>query len=245
MPYHEAVALRAVPWKDQHLIVTLFVRNTGRVEAMVFGSRSFKSKLKRIYFMPLNQLTVSFAPVRRTGGLPMLSECQFRCLPKLGVDPVSNMYRQFVAELLINLIQEQSNEVHVWELLEQYAKWLCSEQRRGLYPGTVWFLIQLCEHLGVGNIKSEEILVTQMPTSALESSSGKSLIQKLDQMKYLVLGEADTVSIDTPHRLAVLKGISGHLLTSFGLTRPLKTLEYFEEQKLKMAGATKPPTSEG
>jgi hypothetical protein len=155
------------------------------------------------------------------------------------------MYRQFVAELLINLIQEQSNEIRVWELLEEYVKWLCSEKRRGMYPGTVWFLIQLCERLGVGLSKPEEILGAHLSTSALASSSTQVLIQKLDQIKSLVLGEADALSIDSEHRLAVLKGITQHLLASFGLTRPLKTLEYFEEQKQKLAGFTKPPTSEG
>lgn len=226
----EAFTLRAVAWQDRHLIVSLFTCKEGRLEAVAYGSRSSKGRVSQIYFHPLNCISVTFAAKQSTTGLRSLNECSFIELPLLVSDPLRQMYRQFVAELLVVILHEGCPQPNLWDLLRTYTSWL-GHVRQGLYAGTLWLLVHFAEQLGIGLDIDHMSLNLKQANRALSPRDLSELAESILQLKEQKLEESNELIIQSALRLSVIEIVAQHLLESLGNAQPLRTLLYFAELK--------------
>ncbi len=142
-----AIVLSALKYGDSSLIVKAFTASDGLKSYLLKGVLSSKKgKLKAAYFQPLTQLEIT-AVHKNKGTLERMKEVKVRHPYKtIHADIVKNSLVLFLAEMLVNSIQEQEENKNLYAYLEHALLWL--DNNEAIANFHILFLLNLCQYLG-------------------------------------------------------------------------------------------------
>lgn len=107
----KAIVLRAIRFKDNDLIITVYSKELGRQDYIVRCGKSRKSRFKISQFQPLSLLEVT-ANHKAKSTLNKLSDCKVDVATQMiQLDPIKRSIATFLAEFLYRTIKEvEENE---------------------------------------------------------------------------------------------------------------------------------------
>ncbi|MEO9512326.1 MAG: DNA repair protein RecO [Flavobacteriaceae bacterium] len=143
----KAIVLSSLKYGDTSLIVKAYTASDGLKSYLLKGVLSSKkSKIKAAYFLPLMQLEI-VADHRNKGTLESIREVKVSSPYKsLHTDIVKNSIVLFLAEMLLNSIQEQEQDKSVFNYLEYALFWL--DEQGSISNFHLLFLLNLTKYLG-------------------------------------------------------------------------------------------------
>lgn len=224
----EAITLRATPWQDKHLIVSLFTEKEGRVDAIAYGSRSGRSRIRSVYFLPLNLIEVVYANRRPSSGLRQIGECSFVLVPVSDqLSPLKTMYRQLLLEIYGRLIREEYPSPELYGCLRDFVRWFAEADSK-LYTGVMWLLWNSSRLSGVGPDETWlSRLLLQIGRSA--ACSPEQFSGYFSALTACPVSELPANPILGPERMAALRALGEHLLAQFGVKEEIRSLDYFPQ----------------
>ncbi|MET1258736.1 MAG: DNA repair protein RecO [Flavobacteriaceae bacterium] len=143
----KAIVLSSLKYGDTSLIVKAFTVSDGLKSYLLKGVLTSKrGKLKAAQFMPLTQLEL-VATHKNKGTLERIREAKV-------INPYTSLHTQieknsivlFVAELLVNSIQEQEQDESLYHYLEYALFWLDNHDAVANFH--ILFLLNLSKYLG-------------------------------------------------------------------------------------------------
>jgi len=144
----KAIALQSLKYGDSSLIVKLFTQKNGIQSYLIKGVlKSKKGKIKPAYFQLLSQLQIvaSFNPKR---SLQVLKEVQvlhpYKTIP---FDIVKQTICMFLAEVMSNSIQEEEENLPLYQYVENSLLWLDTHPKAINFH--LLFLLNMLKYLGV------------------------------------------------------------------------------------------------
>lgn len=143
----KAIVLNAIKYGDSNLIVKCYTELEGSKSYLLRGVLSSKKgKLKTAYFQPLTQLKI-VANHNNKGTLNSIKEVQVINHYKT---VFTNITKQsivfFLSEVLTYSIQEEENNVELYQFLEASLGWLDSNEKIANFH--LYFLLNLTKYLG-------------------------------------------------------------------------------------------------
>ena len=143
----KAIVLSSLKYGDTSLIVKAYTASDGLKSYLLKGVLTSKrGKLKPAYFLPLMQLEL-VANHRNKGTLESIREVKVSMPYKtLHTDIVKNSIVLFLAEMLVNSIQEQEQDVGLFNYLEYALFWLDEHHPDPNFHNL--FLLNLTKYLG-------------------------------------------------------------------------------------------------
>ena len=143
----KAIVISTIKYRDTSLIVKLYTKEVGLVSYLLKGIlKSKKGKLKAAYFLPLTQLTIVSSHNEKRS-LQNLKEAQVNYVYKsIHTSMVKQSIVLFLSEVLGNAIQEQENNVLLYDYLENSLKWFDSHQDVSNFH--LLFMLNLTKFLG-------------------------------------------------------------------------------------------------
>lgn len=143
----KAIILQSIKYGDKKYILKLFTRQNGLVTAAASVGKSPSSKIKPASIMPLNLMDIEII-LKQNKEIHQLTEasCYHICtdistsLSKLSI-------AQFLNEILIKSLKEQTGNVHLYELIETCFKFL-NDMESGFENLHLYFMIELTKYLG-------------------------------------------------------------------------------------------------
>lgn len=143
----KAIVLSSLKYGDTSLIVRMFTRSDGLKSYLLKGVLSAKrGKLKSAYFLPLMQLEI-VASHKNKGSLERILEAKVLVPYKsLHTNVVKNSVVLFLAEMLGNSIQEQEQDLALFNYLEYGLLWLDEHELNPNFH--LVFLLNLTKYLG-------------------------------------------------------------------------------------------------
>ena len=208
----KAIVLSSLKYGDTSLIVKAFTESDGLKSYLLKGVlASKKGKLKAAYFQPLTQLELT-ANHKNKGTLETIREVKVRYLYKtLHTNIIKNSLVLFLAEMLSNSIQEEQQNISLYEYLEHSIDWMDSNE--GVANFHLLFLLNLTKYLGFYPEESEttynyfDLLEGQF----ISAPSLNPLIQKEDIISFKkLLG----INFDTLKKIKIVKANRESLLKS-------------------------------
>ncbi|MDC6365326.1 MULTISPECIES: DNA repair protein RecO [Flavobacteriaceae] len=143
----KAIVLSSLKYGDTSLIVKAYTASDGLKSYLLKGVlTSKKGKLKPAYFLPLMQLEV-VANHKNKGTLESIREAKV-IVPyrTLHTDVIKNSMVLFLAEMLVNSIQEQEQDQSLYNYLEYSLLWMDEHLPDPNYH--ILFLLNLTKFLG-------------------------------------------------------------------------------------------------
>lgn len=143
----KAIVLSSLKYGDTSLIVKAYTASDGLKSYLLKGVLTSKrGKVKAAYFLPLMQLEI-VANHRNKGTLESIKEVKVSVPYKtLHTDIVKNSMVLFLAEMLSNSIQEQEQNMSLFNYLEYALFWL--DEDSSISNFHLLFLINLTKYLG-------------------------------------------------------------------------------------------------
>lgn len=142
-----AIVLSSIKYGDTSLIVKAFTESDGLKSYLLKGVlASKKGKLRAAYFLPLMHLEI-VANHKNKGTLESIKEAKVAVPYKsLHTDIVKNSLVLFLAEMLGNSIQEQEQDMGLFNYLEYALQWLDEHVPPPNFH--LLFLMNLTKYLG-------------------------------------------------------------------------------------------------
>nr|WP_299388123.1 DNA repair protein RecO [Allomuricauda sp.] len=143
----KAIVLSSIKYGDTSLIVKAFTESHGLKTYLLKGVlASKKGKIKSAYFLPLMHLEV-VAVHKNKGTLERLKEVKV-AMPyqSLHTDIIKNSLVLFLAEMLANSIQEEEEDLALFNYLEYTLHWLDEHSPPPNFH--LLFLLNLSKYLG-------------------------------------------------------------------------------------------------
>lgn len=150
----KAIVLSSLKYSDTSLIVKAFTQKDGLKTYLLKGVlASKKGKLKTAYFLPLTQLELT-ATHKNRGTLETIREVKvLKPYKTLHTDIIKNSLVLFLTEMLGNSIQEQQQDVSLYNYLESSLQWLDFNEKIANFH--LLFLLNLTKFLGFYPEESE------------------------------------------------------------------------------------------
>lgn len=142
-----AIVLRTVKYSDKASVATVFTREMGRVTFMAYGVSGKKSGGKAALLQPLSivELTLMVHPGREVQQLKDIRADI--ALPGISAHPVKNAIAFFIAELLFNVLNQQQEELQLFDFLSNALQFL-NESEEGTANFHLVLMCRLTRFLG-------------------------------------------------------------------------------------------------
>ncbi len=138
----EAIVLSLKNWGEADRIVTLFTRERGKVEAIVYGARRLKNRFN-ISNRPFTLLNVQLSSGRK---LDILQDCEYKgVLVDLSAVYQAYTYAAFLVEIIEGLFAVGEKEEAVFDKLLQIFPFLTKRNPRII---TLIAFVQLLQYTG-------------------------------------------------------------------------------------------------
>ncbi|MBK9285585.1 MAG: DNA repair protein RecO [Sphingobacteriaceae bacterium] len=144
----KALVLQAVKYGDRKSILKLYTREHGLLSVAVVTGSSPKAKVKTSSILPCSLIEAQLI-VKQNKDVQQLNEAFCYCpnenitgnFAKIGI-------AQFINELLIKTLKEQSSNFILFDFIEQFIKYLneCDNNLNALH---VYFMLELSIYLGI------------------------------------------------------------------------------------------------
>ena len=143
----KAIVFSALKYGESSLIVKAFTESSGLKSYMLKGVlASKKGKLKPAYFLPLTQLDMVVSH-RDKGNLERIKEVRLLYhYQTLHTQFVKNSISLFLAEMLVNSIHEEEENIGLYQFLETAFQWL--DTHTDIANFHLGFLMELTKYLG-------------------------------------------------------------------------------------------------
>jgi len=114
----EAIVLRAIPWSETSLVVTLFTREFGKVSAIARGARRLRSPFESSVDLLAKSYVVFIQ--KNTDALDLLTESKLMRRFRSGQSALLPLYcGYYVAELLLSLTEDNQRARELFELSDR------------------------------------------------------------------------------------------------------------------------------
>ena len=143
----KAIVLKAIKYGDTSLIVKAFTASDGIKSYLLQGILSKKrGRLNKAHFMPLSQLEI-VATHKDKGGLERISEARVSyAYQTVHFDVVKNATVMFLSEFLTNAIQEESENLALFEFMEHSFQWLDRHEKTANFH--LFFMLRISKYFG-------------------------------------------------------------------------------------------------
>ena len=143
----KAIVISSLKYGDSSLIVKCFTKDEGLKSYLLRGvSKSKKGNLKNAYFQSLIQLEI-VANHNNKGNLNSIKEVQIKNHYKtIHTDIVKQSVAMFIAEILNYSIQEEEQNLGLYQYLESSLIWLDTHNNPANFH--LLFLLNLTKYLG-------------------------------------------------------------------------------------------------
>ena len=143
----KAIVLNSIKYGDNSLIVKCYTKDEGTKSYLLRGILSSKKgKLKTAYFQPLTQLKIT-ANHNNKGNLNSVKEVQIiNHYKSIFTNITKQSIAFFLSEILVFSIQEEEENIDLYEYIETALIWLDSHQKTTNFH--LLFLLNLTKYLG-------------------------------------------------------------------------------------------------
>jgi DNA repair protein RecO (recombination protein O) len=142
-----AIILQAIKYGDKKFILKLYTRHNGLLTAAAQGGSSPSSKIRTSLLQPLNMLEIELMK-KQNRDVQRLTEasCYYVSHPT-GVSISRLGIAQFMNEILLRCLKEQSANGHLYDFIESCLRYLNeSEEFINLH---IYFMTELSKYLGI------------------------------------------------------------------------------------------------
>ncbi len=142
-----AIVLNSIKYGDNNLIVKCYTKKEGTKSYLLRGILSSKKgKLKTAYFQPLTQLKLT-ANHNKKGALNSIKEVEIiNHYKTIFTNITKQSIAFFLSEILVFSIQEEEENIDLYEYIETALIWLDSHQKTTNFH--LLFLLNLTKYLG-------------------------------------------------------------------------------------------------
>lgn len=144
----KAILLQTIKHGDKKYILKLYTLNNGFITAFAIVGSSSKSKIKSSALFPLNLLDVELV-IKQNNEVHQLNEVSCYYITTTISNSLSKLsIAQFINEILIKALKEQSSNPHLFSFIETCLKFLNTNETNftNLH---LYFLIELTKYLGI------------------------------------------------------------------------------------------------
>jgi DNA repair protein RecO (recombination protein O) len=144
----KAIILQAIKYGDKKLILKLFSRKHGLLNAAVVVGNSPSSKIRSGSILALNLLDIQFIK-KQNSEVHRITEASCYYINSNFAASISKLsIAQFLNELLIKCLKEQSANEDLFDFIEDCLKFL-NESETGHVNLHIYFLFELTKYLGI------------------------------------------------------------------------------------------------
>jgi DNA repair protein RecO (recombination protein O) len=142
-----AIVLQAIRHGDRKYIVKLFTEKNGLVTALANAGKSPGAKVRTATLLPLTLLNCELV-IKQNKELHQLNETSCYFISSAFGDAIAKLsIAQFLNELLIKTIREQSPNEALFNLTETCIRFL-HDAEANFINLHLYFMLELCRHLG-------------------------------------------------------------------------------------------------
>lgn len=143
----KAIVLQAIKYGDKKYILKLYTGHNGLVTAVAVAGKAASAKIKSGSILPLTLVDVELV-LKQNKEVHQLSEATCYCIHDRIHQSLSKLtIAQFVNEILIKSLREQSGNALLFEFIETCLKYL-NDTEKGYENLHLYFLIELTKYLG-------------------------------------------------------------------------------------------------
>lgn len=143
----KAIVLQSIKHGDKKLIVRLYTQHNGMLTAAAVTGKSATSKIKAGSIMPLTLVDVEMI-IKQNKEIHQLTEASCYCIHANISHSLSKLsIAQFLNEVLIKCLKEQSGNSHLYEFVETCLKFLNDTESQHINLH-LYFLTELTKYLG-------------------------------------------------------------------------------------------------
>lgn len=143
----KAIVLQAIKHGDNKYILKLFAQHNGLLTVATATSKSPSSKIKSANILPLSLVNVELI-LKQNKEIHQLTEVSSYCIHTNISGSLQRLsIAQFLNEVLIKTLKEQSANTHLYEFIETCFKFL-DDSESGYENLHLYFLIELTKYLG-------------------------------------------------------------------------------------------------
>lgn len=143
----KAVVLQTIKYGEKKLILKLYTRLNGLITVSAIVGRAPSSKLKSSTFLPLTLIDIELL-FKQNKDIHLLTEATCNNVFKGISKNLSKLaIAQFINEILIKTLKEQSSNLHLFEFIETCLKFLDDAQDHYINLH-IYFLIELTKYIG-------------------------------------------------------------------------------------------------
>ncbi len=143
----KAIVVHAIKYGDKKYILKLFTRHNGLLSAAAAVGKSASSKIKPGSVLPLNLLEIELV-FKQNKEIHRLTEAScYSVHPHISESLSKLTIAQFLNEILVKVLKEQSGNAHLFEFIETCLKFL-NDTDKGFENLHLYFLIELTKYLG-------------------------------------------------------------------------------------------------
>ncbi len=143
----KAIVLQATRYGDKKYILKLYTRQNGQITVAANTGKSSSSKIKPSSVLPLNLMDVEIL-FRQNKEIHQLTEASCYSVHAHISESLSKLsIAQFLNEVLIKSLKEQTGNAHLFEFIETCFRYL-NDTDHGFENLHLYFLIELTRYLG-------------------------------------------------------------------------------------------------
>ncbi|MES2679395.1 MAG: DNA repair protein RecO [Bacteroidota bacterium] len=143
----KAIVLQSTRYGDKKYILKLFTCQNGLITAAAAVGKSASSKIKPSSVMPLNLMDVELL-LKQNKEIHQLTEASCYCVHAHISESLSKLsIAQFLNEVLIKTLREQTGNKHLFEFIEACFQFL-NDTEKGFENLHLYFLTELTKYLG-------------------------------------------------------------------------------------------------
>jgi len=142
----KAIVLQAIKHGDRKFILKLYTRNHGMITVATHVGKNSTSKIKQGSILPLSLIDVELI-IKQNKEVHQLTEASCYCVSTgISTSITKLTIAQFLNEILIKTLKEQSPNEHLYEFIETCLKFL-NDTENGINLH-LYFLSELTKYLG-------------------------------------------------------------------------------------------------
>lgn len=143
----KAIVLQSIKHGDKKLILKLYTQHNGLITVAANASKSANAKVKSSSILPLTLVDVELV-IKQNKEIHQLTEASCYCVfTNISTSLSKLTIAQFLNEILIKSLKEQSSNLHLFEFIETCFKFL-NDAHEGYTNLHLYFLSELTKYLG-------------------------------------------------------------------------------------------------
>lgn len=143
----KAIILQAIKYGDKKFILKIYTGHNGLVTVIGVVGKAASARIKSSAILPLTLVDVELV-LKQSKEVHQLSEASCYCIHDRIHQSFSKLaIAQFINEILIKSLKEQSGNVHLFEFIETCLKFL-NDSEKGFENLHLYFLTELTKYLG-------------------------------------------------------------------------------------------------